>query len=230
MASEVYPYATNARVLTPYYCGGVMYVSLVLNLFKVMIIERSRELEDQGDSDSGSSRTVNLLWDAIKEMIGKEFDGRSFTVNGFVMLCFWCFKDFECEQEGWDWENEWRQKKLDLYEKKVELPEDVELAEMGLKAIENSRFSCKTRNWSSPHHCVSKKQMRECTLAALGSWLGTVHLDKTIKGIPFVIFNDKKSSMGCYRRMIRKELDECSFTVKEAKSRESDSVVQVSFA
>ncbi|KAG7537020.1 hypothetical protein ISN44_As13g009480 [Arabidopsis suecica] len=37
---EVYPYATNARVLTPYYCGGVMYVSLVLNLFKVMIIER----------------------------------------------------------------------------------------------------------------------------------------------------------------------------------------------
>ncbi|KAG7533308.1 hypothetical protein ISN45_Aa08g009450 [Arabidopsis thaliana x Arabidopsis arenosa] len=95
---------------------------------------------------------------------------------------------------------------------------------MGLKAIENSRFSCKTRNWSSPHHCVSKKQKRECTLAALDSWLGTVHLDKTIKGIPFVIFNDKKSSMGCYRRMIRKELDECSFTVKEAKSRESDSV------
>ncbi|KAL9281465.1 hypothetical protein AtEden1_Chr5g0120511 [Arabidopsis thaliana] len=46
----------------------------------------SRELEDQGDSESG---TINLSWDAIEEMIGKEFDGRSFTVKGFVLLSFW---------------------------------------------------------------------------------------------------------------------------------------------
>ncbi|KAG7537013.1 hypothetical protein ISN44_As13g009400 [Arabidopsis suecica] len=53
----------------------------------------SRELEDQGDSESGSSRTINLLWDAIEEMIRIEFDGRRFTVNGFVLLCFWFNSD-----------------------------------------------------------------------------------------------------------------------------------------
>ncbi|CAL9242544.1 unnamed protein product [Arabidopsis halleri] len=40
MAIEVYSYAPDACVLTPYYCGGVMYVSLVLDLFEEMILER----------------------------------------------------------------------------------------------------------------------------------------------------------------------------------------------
>ncbi|KAG7537022.1 Dynamin GTPase effector [Arabidopsis suecica] len=51
-------------------------------------IQGSRELEDQGDSDSGSLRTINLLWDDIEEMIGKEFDGRSFTVNDCLPLFY----------------------------------------------------------------------------------------------------------------------------------------------
>ncbi|EFH40123.1 hypothetical protein ARALYDRAFT_917687 [Arabidopsis lyrata subsp. lyrata] len=40
--------------------------------------------------------------------------------------------------------------------------------------IEEKSFFC-------PFDNVSKKQMRECTLAALDSWLGTVHLDKTMR-------------------------------------------------
>ncbi|KAG7588160.1 hypothetical protein ISN44_As07g005050 [Arabidopsis suecica] len=69
------------------FSGGFGWATDDLTLERAFSILRSRELEDQGDSDSGSLRTINLPWNAIEEMIGKEFDGRNFTVNNRFKLC-----------------------------------------------------------------------------------------------------------------------------------------------
>ncbi|KAL9281459.1 hypothetical protein AtEden1_Chr5g0120501 [Arabidopsis thaliana] len=48
-----------------------------------------------------------------------------------------------------------------LYGMRVESPKGVKNAEMGHKEIENSRFSCKTRNLSSLH---GNKDLKDCSL------------------------------------------------------------------
>ncbi|CAA0405854.1 unnamed protein product [Arabidopsis thaliana] len=50
---------------------------------------------------------------------------------------------------------------MDLYGMRVESPKGVKNAEMGHKEIENSRFSCKTRNLSSLH---GNKDLKDCSL------------------------------------------------------------------
>ncbi|KAG7537023.1 hypothetical protein ISN44_As13g009510 [Arabidopsis suecica] len=102
MAIEVHSYASDARVLTPYYCGGVMYVSLVLDLFEEMILERDKSLGD-------------------------------------------------------DWVAKRKQR----------------LSGHGTSCREGNSIYLMFAN-------VSKKHMGECILEALESWLGIVHVDKTI--------------------------------------------------
>ncbi|KAG7537016.1 hypothetical protein ISN44_As13g009430 [Arabidopsis suecica] len=109
MAIEVHSYASDARVLTPYYCGGVMYVSLVLDLFEEMILERR--------TDSYAVETNH--W----EMIGDDY--------------YWCYSGH------------------------------------GTSCREGNSIYLMFAN-------VSKKHMGECILEALESWLGIVHVDKTI--------------------------------------------------
>ncbi|KAG7537019.1 hypothetical protein ISN44_As13g009470 [Arabidopsis suecica] len=277
MAIEVYSYTPDARVLTPYYCGGVMYVSLVMDLFEPTEVglkglkavgslglsvwneklEANLALKEeiQGLEQLDKNVTVKLLG-ALHKFDGSDFRGFLNDVKPTLLSAL----DVEYEKNNTGTTASKRFVKTSVSNlpkgfMRLESTEAInKILEEASKRIQPTGTVFTTQvigiithiSWTAakfPMKCdvlsitgTNEQVVDIKTRSSAMKWPTAFYesfgpkfdIKKlrvgSIKGIPFVIFNDKKSSMGCYRRMIRKELDECSFTVKEAKSRESDSV------